>query len=60
MRHTLTGDFWGLHKNMNCAFPLNIKRQKIGNAELCRFTRKLNYMLENDVFVNVKPNKINS
>ena len=23
MRQTLTDDFWGLHKNMNCAFPLN-------------------------------------
>ena len=23
MRQTLTEDFWGLHKNMNCAFPLN-------------------------------------
>ena len=23
MRQTLTGDFWGLHKNMNCAFPLS-------------------------------------
>ena len=22
-RQTLTDDFWGLHKNMNCAFPLN-------------------------------------
>ena len=22
MRQTLTNDFWGLHKNMNCAFPL--------------------------------------
>ena len=22
MRQTLTDDFWGLHKNMNCAFPL--------------------------------------
>ena len=22
MRKTLTDDFWGLHKNMNCAFPL--------------------------------------
>ena len=21
-RQTLTDDFWGLHKNMNCAFPL--------------------------------------
>ena len=23
MRQTLTDDFWELHKNMNCAFPLN-------------------------------------
>ena len=22
MRQTLTNDFWELHKNMNCAFPL--------------------------------------
>ena len=22
MKQTLTDDFWGLHKNMNCAFPL--------------------------------------
>ena len=22
MKQTLTNDFWGLHKNMNCAFPL--------------------------------------
>ena len=22
MRQTLTDDFWGLHKNMNCGFPL--------------------------------------
>ena len=22
MRQTSTDDFWGLHKNMNCAFPL--------------------------------------
>ena len=23
MRQTLTNAFWGLNKNMNCAFPLN-------------------------------------
>ena len=23
MRQTLTDDFWGLHKNMNCVFPLS-------------------------------------
>ena len=22
MRNKLTDDFWGLHKNMNCVFPL--------------------------------------
>ena len=22
MRQTLTDDFWGLHKNINCVFPL--------------------------------------
>ena len=34
---------------------------KDGNAELCRLTHDthLKMMLENDVFVNVKPNKIN-
>ena len=31
MRQTLTDDFGGLHKNMNCAFPLaNIKRSYYG------------------------------
>ena len=24
IRQTLTDDFWGLHKNMNCAFPLTM------------------------------------
>ena len=24
IRQTLTDDFWGLHKNMNCAFPLTL------------------------------------
>ena len=24
MRQTLTDDFWGLQKNMNCAFPLKL------------------------------------
>ena len=28
MRQTLTDDFWGLHKNMNCAFPLKSKTYK--------------------------------
>ena len=30
IRHTLTDDFGGLHKNMNCAFPLiKLIRDKI-------------------------------
>ena len=24
MRQTLTDTFWGLHKNMNCVFPLSL------------------------------------
>ena len=26
MRQTLTDDFWGLHKNMNCTFPLKMMK----------------------------------
>ena len=33
MIQALTDDFWGLHKNMNCGFPLNICVLK-GNAEV--------------------------
>ena len=29
MRQTLTDDFCGLHKNMNCAFPLKIENSAI-------------------------------
>ena len=32
MRQILTHDFWGLQKNMNCAFPLNYQ-----NFLLCLF-----------------------
>ena len=28
---TLTDDFWGLHKNMNCAFPLTFPLSTITN-----------------------------
>ena len=37
----------------------NIQSLRDGNAELCRLTHILKCMLENDVFVNAKPNKIN-
>ena len=26
-------DFWGLHKNMNCAFPLKVKSCKLYNSK---------------------------
>ena len=29
MRHTLPDYFWGLHKNMNCAFPLTCLKQML-------------------------------
>ena len=32
MRQTLTDDFWGLHKNMNCAFPLKKKYLRANHA----------------------------
>ena len=28
IRQALTDDFWGLHKNINCAFPLNREELK--------------------------------
>ena len=28
-RQTLTDNFWGLHKNMNCAFPLRHNNNKV-------------------------------
>ena len=34
MRQTLTDDFWGLHKNTNCAFPLNLHLQTIINSSI--------------------------
>ena len=37
----------------------NIQTLKDGNPELCRLTDMLKCMLENGVFVNAKPNKIN-
>ena len=27
LRKKITNDFWGLHKNMNCAFPLKIYKE---------------------------------
>ena len=34
MRQTSTDDFWGLHKNMNCAFPLSYLAIHIHNVQL--------------------------
>ena len=38
---------------------LNMQILKDENTELCRLTRMLKCMLENDFFINVKNNKIN-
>ena len=32
MRQTLIDDFWELHKNMNCAFPLKISQNSQENT----------------------------
>ena len=32
LRQTLTDDFWGLHKNMNCAFPLTKAQSQSQNV----------------------------
>ena len=43
MRQTLTDDFWGLRKNMNCAFPLIVftytlnKQKMFSNLILTRY-----------------------
>ena len=34
MRHTLKDDFWWLHKNMNCSFPLNKYLSIVFNVDL--------------------------
>ena len=34
MRQTLSDDFWGLHKNMNCAFPLTKKKHSAASFTL--------------------------
>ena len=31
MRQILTDDFWGLHKNTNCAFPLRLIVQRLSD-----------------------------
>ena len=33
MRQTLTNDSWGLHKNMNCMFPLRTNFVKNGYGQ---------------------------
>ena len=39
MRQTLTDDFWGLHKNINCAFPLrNLQTSQANNSRIHRIT----------------------
>ena len=35
MRQTLTNNFWELHKNVNCAFPLTRDFEIRTNLEVC-------------------------
>ena len=39
-KQTLTDDFWGLHKNMNCAFPLTIQSKFINFFFIRKFLGK--------------------
>ena len=32
MRQTLTDNFWGIHKNINCAFPLRISLVNVNKS----------------------------
>ena len=48
MRQTLNDDFWALHKNMNCVFPLEFrgKHKKQSSGSFCQkdvFKRILNF-----------------
>ena len=54
MRTREASDFWGLHKNMNCAFPLISPRAKV--AEKARW--KIN-IIENFSENFEKPTKLN-
>ena len=49
IRQTLTVDFWGLHKNKNCSFPLiNLNLLALGIILLVgmfsKFSKKLTYL----------------
>ena len=45
MRQMLTGDFWGLHKNNNCVFPLRTKLRLVFRDQKLRILGSQNYLL---------------
>ena len=45
MRQTLTDDFWGLHKNKNCAFPLTITGKLLNIFEVEYLWITVNYVI---------------
>ena len=65
MRQTLTDEFWGLHKNMNFAFPLLngiVQKYKLKNFETrvnYKFTNKLKTLKKN-LLIDEKMNKFTS
>ena len=46
MTQTLTDYFWGLYKNMNCAFPLKADLFTLLNADKFNIFSKIKNMLE--------------
>ena len=47
LRQTLTDDFWGLHKNMNCAFPLRFTLQELLHVRKQQYDTKTWQYLRN-------------
>ena len=52
---TLTDDFWGLHKNMNCAFPLN----SFSNLDICLNPEYVSVSIEKQIVYRLKRRKKN-
>ena len=49
MRQTLSDDFWGLNKNMNCAFPL--KRFKFLTLKFLKYFFCLAYRTHTKIYL---------
>ena len=53
MRQTLTNDFWGLHKNMNCAFPLKFLQNSHVNT--CVWDSLINLPVGTAILIKKRP-----